>query len=164
MAVTAESVAGSSVKSPEAFRTISEVSGDLSLPQHVLRFWETRFAQIKPMKRGGGRRLYRPNHVALLRGIKALLYVDGMAIKGVQKVLREKGTKNVIARGTANAELTLERATVPADASKRLSALKERVEAERTVKAADAVEAADPARIRASISRLEALLERLESR
>ena len=94
MAVTAESLAGSSVKSPDAFRTISEVSGDLSLPQHVLRFWETRFAQIKPMKRGGGRRLYRPDHVALLRGIKALLYDDGMTIKGVQKVLREKGTKD----------------------------------------------------------------------
>ncbi len=163
MAVTAESLPGSPVKSPEAFRTISEVSDDLSLPQHVLRFWETRFAQIKPMKRGGGRRLYRPDHIALLRGIKALLYVDGMTIKGVQKVLREKGTKNVMARGTANAELTLESAAVPADASKRLSALKERVEAERTVEAADAGKAVDPEKIRASISRLEALLERLES-
>ncbi len=79
-------------------------------------------------------------------------------------MLREKGTKNVIARGSANAELTLGSATPPADASKRLSALKERVEAERAVKAADAGEAVDPKRIRASISRLEALLERLESR
>jgi DNA-binding transcriptional MerR regulator len=163
MATTAESLAGSSVKSPEAFRTISEVSLDLSLPQHVLRFWETRFERIKPMKRGG-RRHYRPDHVALLRGIKALLYDDGMSIKGVQKVLREKGTTNVIARGTANVELTLERTTPPADASKRLSALKERVAAHRVVKAANAGEAVDPKRIRASISRLEALLERLESR
>ncbi len=89
---------------------------------------------------------------------------DGMSIKGVQKVLREKGTTNVIARGTANAELTLERATPPTDASKRLSALKERVAADRVVKAANAGEAVDPKRIRASISRLEALLERLESR
>ena len=153
------------MKSPKAFRTISEVSGDLSLPQHVLRFWETRFVQIKPMKRGGGRRLYRPDHVALLRGIKALLYDDGMTIKGVQKVLREKGTKNVIARGSAaDAELMLGSATPPADSSKRLSALKGRVEAERAVKAADAGEAVDPERIRASISRLEALLDRLESR
>ena len=153
------------MKSPKAFRTISEVSGDLSLPQHVLRFWETRFVQIKPMKRGGGRRLYRPDHVALLRGIKALLYDDGMTIKGVQKVLREKGTKNVIARGSAaDAELMLGSATPPADSSKRLSALKDRVEAERAVKAADAGEAVDPERIRASISRLEALLDRLESR
>jgi DNA-binding transcriptional MerR regulator len=152
MAVTAESHTGSSFKSPEAFRTISEVSGDLNLPQHVLRFWETRFAQIKPMKRGGGRRLYRPDHVALLRGIKALLYDDGMTIKGVQKVLREKGTKTVIARGSANVELTLESAALPPDASERLSALKDRVEAERTVEAADSVEAVNPDKIRASIS------------
>ncbi len=152
------------MKSREAFRTISEVSGDLSLPQHVLRFWETRFAQIKPMKRGGGRRLYRPDHVALLRGIKALRYDDGMAIKGVQKMLREKGTKTVIARGTANAELTLGSATPPADASKRLSALKDRVQADLAVNAADAGDTVDPKRVRASISRLEALLERLERR
>ena len=79
------------------------------MPQHVLRFWETRFAQVKPMKRGGGRRLYRPDHVALLRGIKALLYDDGLTIKGVQKMLREKGAKTVIARGKADAELSLER-------------------------------------------------------
>ena len=164
MAVTAKSLAGGSGKSPEAFLTISEASDDLSLPQHVLRFWETQFAQVKPMKRRGGRRLYRTDHVALLRGIKALLYDDGMTIKGVQKVLREKRTKTVIARGTANAELTLKSATPPADASKRLSALKDRVEADRAVKAADAGDAVDPKRIRASISRLEALLERLESR
>lgn len=162
MAVTAESLTGSG-KSPEAFRTISEVSNDLNLPQHVLRFWETRFAQIKPMKRGGGRRLYRPDHVALLRGIKALLYDDGMTIKGVQKMLREKGTKTVIARGNASLELTLESAKVPADAAERLSALKERVDAERTVAEADAGENVDPKRIRASISRLEKLLEKLEN-
>ena len=162
MAVTAESLTGSG-KSPEAFRTISEVSNDLNLPQHVLRFWETLFAQIKPMKRGGGRRLYRPDHVALLRGIKALLYDDGMTIKGVQKMLREKGTKTVIARGNASLELTLESAKVPADAVERLSALKDRVDAERTVAAADAGEDVDPTRIRASISRLEKLLEKLES-
>ncbi|MHA1529714.1 MAG: MerR family transcriptional regulator [Alphaproteobacteria bacterium] len=164
MAVTADSFVGSSGKSPEAFRTISEVSGDLNLPQHVLRFWETRFAQIKPMKRGGGRRLYRPDHIALLRGIKALLYDDGMTIKGVQKVLREKGTKTVIARGSADAELTLGSTVPPAEASKRLSALKDRVDADRAVKAAEAGGPVDPERIRASISRLEALLERLESR
>ena len=158
MVATAEHIAGMPVKSPEAFRTISEVSTDLSLPQHVLRFWETRFTQIKPMKRGGGRRLYRPDHVALLRGIKALLYDDGMTIKGVQKVLREKGTKTVIARGTANAELTLEASIPPAEASRRLLALKDRVDTERTI------DSIDPKRIRASISRLEALLERLENR
>jgi hypothetical protein len=87
-----------------------------------------------------------------------------MTIKGVQKVLREQGSKTVIARGAAHAELTLESSTVPADAAKRLSALKERVAADRTVKAAEAGEALDPDRIRASISRLEELLERLESK
>ena len=83
-------------KSPEAFRTISEVSKDLSLPQHVLRFWETKFAQIKPIKRGGGRRYYRPEDVKLLKGIKSLLYNDGYTIRGVQKVIKENGTKKLI--------------------------------------------------------------------
>ena len=82
-------------KSPEAFRTISEVADELDVPQHVLRFWETRFTQVKPLKRGGGRRYYRPEDVMLLRGIRRLLYEDGMTIKGVQKVLRERGVKSV---------------------------------------------------------------------
>ncbi len=85
-----------SVKSPEAFRTISEVSKDLSLPQHVLRFWETKFVQIKPIKRGGGRRYYRPEDVRLLRGIKSLLYNDGYTIRGVQKVIKENGTRQLL--------------------------------------------------------------------
>jgi DNA-binding transcriptional MerR regulator len=76
-------------KSDAAFRTISEVSTDLHVPQHVLRFWESRFSQIKPLKRGGGRRYYRPEDVAVLKRIKELLYTDGMTIKGVQKLLRE---------------------------------------------------------------------------
>ena len=80
-------------KSPEAFRTISEVATDLDVPQHVLRFWETKFSQIKPLKRGGGRRYYRPEDVELLRRIRALLYQDGYTIKGVQKVLRENGVR-----------------------------------------------------------------------
>ena len=83
-------------KSPEAFRTISEVSKDLSLPQHVLRFWETKFVQIKPIKRGGGRRYYRPEDVRLLKGIKSLLYNDGYTIRGVQKVIKENGTKQLL--------------------------------------------------------------------
>ena len=78
-------------KSPDAFRTISEVADDLDLPQHVLRFWETRFSQIKTLKRGGGRRYYRPDDVQLLRGIKHLLYGEGYTIKGVQRLLREGG-------------------------------------------------------------------------
>ena len=84
------------IKSPEAFRTISEVSKDLSLPQHVLRFWETKFSQIKPIKRGGGRRYYRPEDVDLLKGIKNLLYNDGYTIRGVQKVIKENGPKNIL--------------------------------------------------------------------
>ena len=84
------------IKSPEAFRTISEVSKDLALPQHVLRFWETKFVQIKPIKRGGGRRYYRPEDVKLLKGIKSLLYNDGYTIRGVQKVIRENGPKNIL--------------------------------------------------------------------
>ena len=93
-------------KSPEAFRTISEVATELDVPQHVLRFWESRFAQIKPVKRAGGRRYYRPEDVDLLRGIRALLYRDGFTIKGVQKVLKERGLRHVaeVGRGEADSE------------------------------------------------------------
>ena len=86
-------------KSPDAFRTISEVADDLKLPQHVLRFWETRFSQIKPMKRGGGRRYYRPDDVDLLRGIRSLLYSEGYTIRGVQRLLKEQGNKFAIQIG-----------------------------------------------------------------
>ena len=79
-------------KAPEAFRTISEVADELDLPQHVLRFWESRFPHIKPLKRGGGRRYYRREDVELLRGIRRLLYGDGYTIRGVQRILREQGT------------------------------------------------------------------------
>ncbi len=82
-------------KSVDAFRTISEVSGDLDVPKHVLRFWEGKFAQLRPMKRGGGRRYYRPEDVELLKGIRRLLYDEGYTIKGVQKVLREQGLEFV---------------------------------------------------------------------
>lgn len=100
-------------KSPEAFRTISEVADALDVPPHVLRFWETRFTQVKPVKRGGGRRYYRPEDVRLLRGIRGLLYDDGMTIKGVQKILREKGIRHVIGLGTL-ADSEAEPATVAA--------------------------------------------------
>lgn len=159
-------------KSPDAFRTISEVSEELELPQHVLRFWETRFAQVKPMKRGGGRRLYRPDHVALLRGIKALLYDDGLTIKGVQKMLREKGSKTVISRGKADSELSLERVDhsneiegmlpldLPENAAAQLESLRNRA----APTAAEAAAASDGnERIKRSIDRLESVLSRLES-
>lgn len=160
-----------SEKSPDAFRTISEVSEELDLPQHVLRFWETRFTQVKPMKRGGGRRLYRPDHVALLRGIKAMLYDDGLTIKGVQKMLREQGSKTVIARGKADATLSLEMTEetgpghtgmlpldLPEDAAERLDALKDRVG-----KSEPTQRKVDTAKVRQSISQLEALLAQLEA-
>ena len=83
-------------KSPDAYRTISEVAVTMDLPQHVLRFWETRFPQIKPMKRGGGRRYYRPDDVELLRAIKRLLYGQGYTIKGVQKLLRDQGVHSLV--------------------------------------------------------------------
>lgn len=86
-------------KSPDAFRTISEAAEELDLPQHVLRFWETRFSTIKPLKRGGGRRYYRPEDVLLLRGIRHLLYDQGFTIKGVQKILKDQGPRYVIAVG-----------------------------------------------------------------
>jgi DNA-binding transcriptional MerR regulator len=78
-------------KAPDAFRTISEVADEIDVPQHVLRFWESRFPQIHPMKRGGGRRYYRPDDVDLLRGIRHLLYGEGYTIRGVQRILREQG-------------------------------------------------------------------------
>ncbi len=90
--------AGASVeKSPEAFRTISEVAAELDVPAHVLRFWESKFTQVRPLKRGGRRRYYRPEDVELLRRIRALLYTEGYTIKGVQKVLRERGVKRLLA-------------------------------------------------------------------
>ena len=85
----------SSSKSAQAFRTISEVATELDLPQHVLRFWETKFNAIKPMKRGGGRRYYRPDDIVLLQRIRGLLYDDGYTIKGVQKLLREGGVRGL---------------------------------------------------------------------
>jgi DNA-binding transcriptional MerR regulator len=88
-------------KSAAAFRTISEVASDLEVPQHVLRFWETKFTQVRPLKRGGGRRYYRPEDVDLLRRIRKLLYADGYTIKGVQKLLREGTGRPVIARDVA---------------------------------------------------------------
>ncbi len=99
-------------KSRRAFRTISEVASELDLPQHVLRFWETKFNALKPMKRGGGRRFYRPGDIALLRQIRSLLYDDGYTIKGVRKLLRQGGGK--IATAPASAPAPAEPAPTPA--------------------------------------------------
>src|SRR5436305_830000 len=108
-------------KAPDAFRTISEVADDLDLPQHVLRFWETRFQQIKPMKRGGGRRYYRPDDIDLLRGIQYLLYGEGYTIRGAQRILKDNGVKFVQsvwkpgAAQPARARETVEREPEPAE-------------------------------------------------
>ena len=105
-------------KSPDAFRTIGEVAEALGVPQHVLRFWETKFPQIQPLKRGGGRRYYRPDDVALLRHIRHLLHDEGYTVKGVQKLLRDRG-----ARGApAPAKPTQEEAGIPLDAASRARA------------------------------------------
>ena len=118
-------------KSPSAFRTISEVASELDVPQHVLRFWESKFSQIKPMKRGGGRRYYRPEDVALLERIRTLLYNDGYTIKGVQKLLRESSGRKSAANVSngAGAETVVSEPTTSAESGEsglELGALKRR--------------------------------------
>ncbi len=93
-------------KSASAFRTISEVATELDIPAHVLRFWESKFAQVKPLKRGGGRRYYRPEDIALLRGIRELLYIDGYTIRGVQKLMREGGVKAIAGRHASSLHIS----------------------------------------------------------
>jgi DNA-binding transcriptional MerR regulator len=122
MAAPALRATGTIAKSPDAFRTISEVATDLDVPQHVLRFWESRFTQIKPVKRAGGRRFYRPDDVDLLRGIRALLYVDGLTIRGVQKILKERGLRHVVMMGRGQAPAPYAappKAIVPAPVEKK---------------------------------------------
>lgn len=125
-------------KAAEAFRTISEVAGELNVQKHVLRFWESKFPQIRPMKRGGGRRYYRPEDMELLRGIRHLLHAEGYTIKGVQKILREHGIDHVkqfsrAARAAAAPEGRRKRArdadTAPADRSAAESSAREAVRA-----------------------------------
>ena len=86
-------------KGPEAFRTISEAADELNVPQHVLRFWETKFSFIRPMKRAGGRRFYRPQDLAVLKGVRRLLHDEGYTIKGVQRLHKDEGVKRLIAAG-----------------------------------------------------------------
>lgn len=111
---TAQSSASvSDRKSREAFRTISEVADELDLPQHVLRFWESKFAQIKPLKRGGNRRYYRPDDVTLLKAIKTLLHSEGYTIKGVQKLFKAQGLKATIAQADGEEEAPLDTVDTP---------------------------------------------------
>src|SRR5258708_24497765 len=102
-------------KAADAFRPISEVAEELDVPQHVLRFWESRFREIKPMKRGGGRRFYRPDDVGLLRGIRHLLYGEGYTIRGVQRILKDQGIKFVQAVWRPGAPQPAHRAADDAD-------------------------------------------------
>jgi len=122
------SQAVSRTKSPEAFRTISEVAAELDVPQHVLRFWESRFSQIRPVKRAGGRRYYRPEDIDLLRGIQKLLYGEGYTIKGVQKLLREHGPHFAVEIGRG-AEMPVDAAAAPAKPSPKVPAKEAKPEA-----------------------------------
>ncbi len=106
-------LASSEMKSPTAFRTISEVAEGLALPQHVLRFWESKFQQIKPLKRGGGRRYYRPEDVKIIHDIKELLYNQGFTIRGVQKLLRENGTASLLQSGITDPQVPVSLQAAP---------------------------------------------------
>ncbi len=106
-------------KAADAFRTIGEVADELQIPKHVLRFWEGRFPQIRPMKRGGGRRYYRPEDMELLRGIRALLHAEGYTIRGVQKILREHGVDQVKAAALRVAAAQAAAPTMPTAGRKR---------------------------------------------
>jgi DNA-binding transcriptional MerR regulator len=124
-------------KGPEAFRTISEAADELSVPQHVLRFWETKFAFIRPMKRAGGRRFYRPSDIAVLRGVRHLLHDEGYTIKGVQRLHREEGLRRLVSAGDEGAPAVAEpRAVTPGgskdglyEALRDLEAAKQRLDA-----------------------------------
>ncbi|THD71930.1 MerR family transcriptional regulator [Phenylobacterium sp.] len=124
-------------KGPEAFRTISEAADELSVPQHVLRFWETKFAFIRPMKRAGGRRFYRPSDIAVLRGVRHLLHDEGYTIKGVQRLHREEGLRRLVNAGGEGAPPSASVASVTSaaktdslyDALRDLEAAKQRLDA-----------------------------------
>ncbi|SFI61943.1 MerR family transcriptional regulator [Albimonas pacifica] len=147
-------------KSPNAFRTISEVSETLDVPAHVLRFWESKFPAVRPIKRGGGRRYYRPEDVTLLVGIRELLYEDGLTIKGVQKIFRERGQKHVVRRGAEVLGEPFEDAGEPPAAPEPAPA--QAAPAEPAPAAPEAEpEGPDSERVRAVISKLEALRNRL---
>jgi DNA-binding transcriptional MerR regulator len=144
-------------KAPDAFRTISEVADDLDIPQHVLRFWETRFSQIKPMKRSGGRRYYRPDDVDLLRGIRRLLYGEGYTIRGVQRILKEHGIKSV--QGLADGSTATSFGPVEGRASRSTVEDEEDDAAEVDVTDDDEDESDDEAEFEAAPSRREPTLQ-----
>jgi DNA-binding transcriptional MerR regulator len=150
-------------KSADAFRTISEVAGDLDVPQHVLRFWETRFAQIKPLKRAGGRRYYRPEDIELLRRIRELLYKHGYTIKGVQRLLKDHGLVEMPVTAPAAAPASPAPAAPPAAVAAPVAA-----PASKTAAASPDLplfaRAPDRAAIKSAIDELEALKKLLAAR
>lgn len=149
------------MKGPEAFRTISEVADELDLPQHVLRFWETRFNQIKPMKRGGGRRYYRPEDVNLLRGIRLLLYAEGFTIRGVQRLLKEKGVGFVTSVGQTGSVETMTVAEAAAEAKPDAKAAKAAASLKaETAAAGPAVPEPSPLRVEQPVRRPSTATER----
>ena len=146
-------------KALEAFRTISEVADDLDVPKHVLRFWEVKFPQIRPMKRGGGRRYYRPEDLVLLRGIQHLLHAEGYTIKGVQKILREQGVEQVKHHGHAGEDqppaAMPKAASAPATGAGRVRVLAKAIKSPVTARLPDALRAA----IEAAVGELQATRE-----
>ena len=134
-------------KSPEAFRTISEAAAELGVPQHVLRFWETKFSFIRPMKRAGGRRFYRPQDVAVLGAVRRLLHDEGFTIKGVQKLYREQGVRRLLSGGRNGAESSGGAAIAPLSEGLRAASLSPEARA----------------RLEASLRRLEEAKSRLDT-
>jgi len=130
---------GALEKAPDAFRTISEVAEEIDVPQHVLRFWESRFTQIRPLKRGGGRRYYRPDDIDLLRGVRHLLYSEGYTIRGVQRILREEGLSFVQNVWRTGAALPADEAA-DEDEAESVEALEDEEEGEGEAEAGDEVE------------------------
>lgn len=141
-------------KGREAFRTISEVADELDLPQHVLRFWESKFTQVKPLKRGGNRRYYRPDDVTLLKAIKKLLHSDGYTIRGVQKLFKAQGVKATIFEALDLSDNGLEAAAPPV-----APAVEESTPEEQPTEMDTAV--SDTAALRDVLARLKALRDRL---
>ncbi len=152
-------------KAREAFRTISEVAIELGVPKHVLRFWESKFPQIKPMKRGGGRRYYRPEDMQLLSGIRQLLHADGYTIKGVQKILREQGVEAVkrAGVGTSKSSVAVGRASAPPKAlGKRARVAAKKKDLEKATQLAAALDNAE-ATNRDRIAKIDDLIQELEA-
>ena len=150
-------------KSPLAFRTISEAADEIGVPQHVLRFWETKFSFLRPMKRAGGRRFYRPQDVAVLRGVKALLYAQGYKIEGVQKLYRQNGLKRLVDAGGPSPEADLDFDEVMDD---DLDAAPERTPVAQTAPPAHSGAALSPearARLKRALDEVETAKARLDS-